>query len=58
LKIAPYWKTVVAVVGAVALTAANVVSDDTVTPAEWVEIGLAFLAAVGVYGAKNAPPSR
>lgn len=56
MKIAPYWKTVVAVVGAVALTAANVVSDDTVTTQEIVEVALAFLVALGVWRVPNKTP--
>jgi hypothetical protein len=48
-----YKKTIVAVLaaGAVALTSA--LSDDKVTNAEWVAIGLAALGALGVYAVPN-----
>lgn len=50
-----YAKTIVAVLaaGAVALQAA--LTDNTVTPAEWVVIGLAALGALGVYAVPNKP---
>lgn len=51
-----YAKTVVAVVAAAALTAQNVLTDNTVTPAEWVEIAAAALTAYGVYRIPNRPP--
>lgn len=53
MKIAPYWKTVVAVIGAVALTVANVITDNTLTTEEIVEVVLAFLVAAGVYRVPN-----
>jgi hypothetical protein len=39
--------------GAIALTAA--LTDNTITPGEWVSIGLAVLGALGVYAAPNTP---
>jgi hypothetical protein len=49
-----YAKTVASAVaaGAVALVAA--LTDNSVSPGEWVTIGLAVLGAVGVYAVPNA----
>lgn len=54
-KLAPYRKTVAAVVGA-ALTWGTVVTQSaptTVTAAEWIAGGILLATAVGVYGVEN-----
>lgn len=53
MKIAPYWKTVVAVIGAVVVVAKAVVTDDVVTAQETVEMVIAVLVALGVYSVPN-----
>lgn len=53
MNIAPYWKSAVAVLGAVVVALEAVVSDSLVTSGEGVNIGIAFLTAVGVFFAKN-----
>lgn len=55
MKIGRYWKFVVAILGAVLVTIADVVTDNAVTPAEWVTIAAAFVTAVGVYLVPNLP---
>jgi hypothetical protein len=53
-----YAKTVASAVaaGAVALVAA--LTDNSVSPGEWVTIGLAVLGAVGVFAIPNTPAQR
>lgn len=55
MKVSHYAKSIIAAVAAAAVVATNVVSDGTVTPAEGVEIGLAVLAALGIYVVPNKP---
>lgn len=50
-------KAIIAVAGAVGVAVAAAITDDTITSAEWVTIGIAFVTAVGVYWFKNDPPS-
>lgn len=56
MRFSRYAKTAVAAVaaGAVALTSA--LTDSSVSPGEWVSIGLAVLGALGVYVIPNTPP--
>jgi hypothetical protein len=58
MKFSKYAKTAVSAVaaGAVALTAA--LTDSSVSPGEWVTIGLAVLGALGVYAIPNAPAAK
>lgn len=53
MKISPYWKSVVAFVGALAVAAETVIGDNFVSPDEWVNVALAVVTAVGVYFVKN-----
>lgn len=53
MKISPYWKSVVAVLGAVVVAVDAVVGDLVVTGTEGVNIGIALLTAFGVYFVKN-----
>lgn len=53
MKIAEYWKAVVALVGAIAVAGQAVVSDGMVTDSEWVNLALAVVTAVGVLVVKN-----
>ena len=55
MKLAPYWKAVVAVLTAVVITLATVLEDNVIDTAEWLTIAAAFLGAIGVYVVKNAP---
>lgn len=48
-----YAKTVVAAIAAGAIAAQVAVEDGSITGAEWVTIGLAALAALGVYFIPN-----
>jgi hypothetical protein len=58
MRFSRYAKTAVSAVaaGAVALTAA--LTDNSVSPGEWVTIGLAVLGALGVYAVPNAQARR
>lgn len=53
MKISPYWKSAVAVLGAVVVAVDAVVGDLVVTGTEGVNIGIALLTAFGVYFVKN-----
>lgn len=55
MNVSHYAKSIIAAVAAAAVVATNVISDGTITPAEGVEIGLAVLAAFGIYRVPNAP---
>jgi hypothetical protein len=55
MKIANYWKTVVAIVGAGVIAVQSAITDDVITSAEWVTIALALLAAAGVWQVPNKP---
>lgn len=48
-------KSILAGIVAVGYTAQAALSDDVITSAEKVAIGIAFLTAVGVYVAPNKP---
>lgn len=48
-------KFVVAFLAAAAVTAVAAISDNTITPAEWLAIAVAGLGAVGVYVVPNKP---
>jgi hypothetical protein len=56
MKLGPYMKTVVAVLIAGLTVAASAITDDTITSAEWVQVGLACLGALGVYLVPNKQP--
>jgi hypothetical protein len=55
VKIAKYWKTVVAALVAGGTIAQAALTDDTITSGEWVAIGLAVLGALGVWAVPNKP---
>lgn len=55
MKIAKYWKTVVAAVVAGGTIAQTALSDDSISSGEWVLIALAVLGALGVYTVPNKP---
>lgn len=50
-----YKKFIVAALTAGGVALASALTDDKVTTAEWVTIGLAALGALGVYAVPNAP---
>lgn len=54
MKISAYAKTVVAALAAGAVAVNAAVSDGMISNSEWVTIGLAVLAALGVYALPNA----
>lgn len=54
MHISPFWKTVVAVIGALVVgLEAALVGDTVITNQEWISIGLAALTALGVYVVPN-----
>ena len=55
MKIAAYWKTIVAALAAGAIAAQAAISDGTITNGEWLAIGLAVLGAFGVWATPNKP---
>ncbi|MDF5755834.1 hypothetical protein [Spongiactinospora sp. TRM90649] len=55
MKISKYWKSLLAVVGAVVVAGEAVVGDLVITPDEWVSLGIALLTALGVWAVPNAP---
>ncbi len=55
-KLKPYRKAIVAALGAGLAAAYTALSDDTITPGEWVMIAIAVLGGGGVtYAVPNAP---
>lgn len=56
-KIAPAWKTAVALAGAALTWGTTVVASPPGPPTagEWLALGFAFLGVVGVYTVSNAP---
>lgn len=50
-----YWKALVATLAPVYLAIDTAVFDDVVTQRDWVEVGVAVLAALGVLAVRNAP---
>jgi len=52
-----YAKTVVAVVAAALAVLTVVLDDGKITGAEWVQVALAGLGALGVYAIPNKPKS-
>lgn len=50
-----YAKTIVAALAAAAVALQVALTDSTVTQSEWVQIGVAALAAVGVFLIPNKP---
>jgi hypothetical protein len=53
-KVSQYAKFIVAVVGATVAAVASVISNDTVTSTEVVQVVLAFLTALGVVVVPNS----
>lgn len=53
MNVPAYAKTVVAVLGAIAVSVGAAITDGVVTPAEWVAVALAVLTALGVYAVPN-----
>ena len=53
-----YSKGIVAFLAAAATVAVAAISDNTITPAEWLGIVLAGLGAVGVVVVPNKPAER
>lgn len=51
----PYRKFVVALLGVAASAAYLYLQNDGLSPADWKILGLEALAALGVYGVRNAP---
>lgn len=45
-------KFLVAILAALAIFATALV-DGTITPSEWIQVGIAFVGALGVYQVKN-----
>lgn len=63
-KISRYWKTVVAVLGAVSVVGAEVVqaiangsSDGTFDTTDGITVALVILTAIGVYAKRNVTPA-
>lgn len=54
----PYTKTIVAALLAGLNLVVSALSDSTITTSEWLNIGLAVLAALGVYQVANGGPSE
>jgi hypothetical protein len=52
-KVSPYAKFVVAALAAAAVALQAAISDGTVTSSEWVGVGIAALAALGVWAVPN-----
>jgi len=50
-----YLKAVVAVLGAAGVVVASAVTDDVISQAEWVNIAVAVVVALGVYAVPNKP---
>jgi hypothetical protein len=50
-----YAKTAVAATIAGCTVLASAITDNNISPSEWVGIGLAVLGALGVYAVPNAP---
>ena len=57
INISPYWKTVLATVGALVTTAITVAGDDAVSADEAGVIVTAIVTAVAVFAKRNAPTS-
>jgi hypothetical protein len=55
VKIAQYWKALVAALAPVVIAVQAAVTDDMVTQDEWVKIGVAVVAAAMVWLVPNAP---
>lgn len=53
INVSPYWKSVVAAVGALAITAQTVVDDGVVETGEWGVILTAVATAVAVFVKRN-----
>lgn len=53
MNLAPYRKTIAALVGAVLTWCAAALSDNAVTTMEWIALGIAVATALGVYGTPN-----
>lgn len=53
INVSPYWKSVVAAVGALAITAQTVVDDGVVETGEWGLILTAVATAVAVFVKRN-----
>ncbi len=51
-----YTKTAVAVLIAALTVLASAITDERITNAEWINVALAALGAVGVYVLPNKPP--
>jgi multidrug transporter EmrE-like cation transporter len=59
MRLSPFWKTVVAAIGAAAIAVkAALVGDELISTQEWVEIGLAVATVIGVYIVPNREPSN
>lgn len=56
-KIKPYWKTVVACIGALVGWGQLVVASEPaeITANEWMLLAIGLATAAGVYGVKNQP---
>jgi hypothetical protein len=54
-KLAHYWKALVAFLSPVVIVVQSAVTDDVITQEEWVKIGVAVVAAVGVLVVANKP---
>lgn len=55
-QLARYRKSIVAVIGAVAVALTAALSDGAMSPADWAAVAVAVLTACGVYGFPNSPP--
>lgn len=57
MAVSRYAKSVVAALVAGLTVLAAALTDDAITPAEWVQIAVAVLGAIGVYAVPNKPPA-
>jgi len=57
VTVSRYAKSIVAAAVAGLTVLAAALTDDTITTAEWVQIAVAVLGAIGVYAVPNRPPA-
>jgi hypothetical protein len=57
MNVAPYRKFIVALGAAVGVLASTVAGQDNFSLNDGIAVALAFLGSLGVYAARNQPPS-
>ncbi|MEV0584122.1 hypothetical protein [Nonomuraea sp. NPDC050310] len=57
MKVGKYAKTVIAALFAAVVVAKSAVTDQVITPQEWIDIVLAVLTTLGVWAVPNATRS-